>query len=501
MTTSSASSNPFSALSEPELQTGKLPPATPVYVLRGHASPIHALRFYSRNSRLISGDAEGWVVVWNMSTKRAVASWKAHESAVLGVEGVVISSDQDAEGKGKGSASERWVLTHGRDHKLRVWRLNLADEEVLSKELPVDESKSAHPRNEPWMFHSLSVNALNFCAFALYRIFPDKKLASDILPRGSQKSPGADGAQLPKGEGSNEPHIFFLAVPNALNSGAIDIFHLPSEKRVSIISPDPSINTGMVMAVELFRTPQGNLCLISGYEDGRVMVHKRRSPETVEKAIIDQPSWSWERIYVNHPHSQPVLSIALSPLEKQKDRFFFSSSADAILAKHPITITGTSKKPSISTRMDTPLKVLNTKHAGQQGLRIRNDGKIFATAGWDCRIRVYSCKSMKELAVLKWHKEGCYAVAFADVVGPNVNGENDDDAATGRKALAHTDDTNTGAESAFDTNTKTASMALNLAPPPGSLAAIKEQRSLKAQFTHWLAAGSKDGKISLWDIY
>lgn len=112
MTTSSASSNPFSVLSEPEVQTGKLPPATPVYVLRGHASPIHALHFYSRNSRLISGDAEGWVVVWNMSTKRVVASWKAHESAVLGVEGVVISSDQDAEGKGEGSASERWVFTY-----------------------------------------------------------------------------------------------------------------------------------------------------------------------------------------------------------------------------------------------------------------------------------------------------------------------------------------------------------------------------------------------------
>jgi hypothetical protein len=35
----------------------------------------------------------------------------------------------------------------------------------------------------------------------------------------------------------------------------------------------------------------------------------------------------------------------------------------------------------------------------------------------------------------------------------------------------------------------------------GSLAAIKEQRSRKAQLTHWIAAGSKDGKISLWDIY
>jgi len=30
---------------------------------------------------------------------------------------------------------------------------------------------------------------------------------------------------------------------------------------------------------------------------------------------------------------------------------------------------------------------------------------------------------------------------------------------------------------------------------------VKEERDRKAKTTHWLAAGSKDGKISLWDIY
>ncbi|OJD16795.1 hypothetical protein AJ78_03085 [Emergomyces pasteurianus Ep9510] len=500
MSTSSTLSNLSSALSEQKHQAGKLPPATPVYVLRGHASPIHAVRFYSMNSRLISGDAEGWVVIWDMSTKRAVASWKAHESAVLGVEGVVVNSDRDVEREGQGGGDERWVFTHGRDHKLRVWRLNLADEKDLSKELPVDDLKGAQPQREPWMFHSLSVNALNFCAFSLCRILPDKNLTSAILSRGSQKSPMTESSQTPKERYSTQPHTFFIAVPNALNSGGIDIFHVPSEKRLSTISPDPSISTGMVMALELFKIPQGNLCLISGYEDGRIMVHIQWPPEVLEKTIIDQPSLTWERIYISHPHSQPVLSIALTPGERETDRFFLSSSADAILAKHPLAIAAISKKSSIPSKMDTPLKVLNTKHAGQQGLRIRNDGKIFATAGWDCRIRVYSCKSMRELAVLKWHKEGCYAVEFADVVDSNEGCENDH-VASGEKNMGHVDDMNTGTKRAFDTDTKAESMAFNLAPPLGSLAAIKQQRSRKAQFTHWLAAGSKDGKISLWDIY
>ena len=34
-----------------------------------------------------------------------------------------------------------------------------------------------------------------------------------------------------------------------------------------------------------------------------------------------------------------------------------------------------------------------------------------------------------------------------------------------------------------------------------ALEVIKHQRIIKAQRTHWLAAGGKDGKISLWDIY
>ena len=82
---------------------------------------------------------------------------------------------------------------------------------------------------------------------------------------------------------------------------------------------------------------------------------------------------------------------------------FFTSSADAIIARHSLS------------QHDGEMKTIQTKHAGQQSLSVRSDAKIFATAGWDGRARVYSTKSMKELAVLKWHKEGCYALAFAEI--------------------------------------------------------------------------------------
>ena len=124
-----------------------------------------------------------------------------------------------------------------------------------------------------------------------------------------------------------------------------------------------------------------------------------------------------------------------------------------------------------------PLKILQTKHSGRQGLQIRSDGKIFSTAGWDARIRIYSAKTLNELAVLKWHKEGCYATAFAEI-DPSVAGSSPQEVETSASA----------------------SQAV-VARQTSSLSIVQQRRNEKAQSTHWLAAGSKDGKVSLWDIY
>lgn len=70
--------------------TQSRPPATPIYILRGHAAAIHALQIFNQNLRLVSGDADGWIVVWDLIFKRPVAVWKAHEGAVLEVKGFML---------------------------------------------------------------------------------------------------------------------------------------------------------------------------------------------------------------------------------------------------------------------------------------------------------------------------------------------------------------------------------------------------------------------------
>ncbi|OQO09318.1 hypothetical protein B0A48_04716 [Cryoendolithus antarcticus] len=385
----------------PSLQSSALPPAQPKYVLRGHTAQVHAVRFLRCNSRLLTGDANGWVILWDVPIKRPVAVWRAHAQTILGV--------------GVWGEVEEKVITHGRDNKLHIWQIRHEDETDLSKVLPIEETTA--DRKAPWLLHSLDVNALNFCSFAMCRI--------------------------PDSDHSHEQSIL-IAVPG-VNDGAITITSLPSQSRFAAIPPLKDINTGMLMALRLHQTST-SLTVLAGYESGHV-------------ALFRQPSSGqlWKPSYVAKTHAQPVLSLDLAPGLGA----FFSSSADAIIARHSLDAS-------------TEPVLLRTKHAGQQSLVVRLDERVFATAGWDGRVRVCGTKGgMTELAVLKWHKEGCFAVAFADILDQGEQVDND-------QVVAKKDD-----------EAEIATKALT----------VSRRREANSAKTHWLAAGSKDGKVSLWDIY
>ncbi|KAF5010415.1 hypothetical protein FDECE_3430 [Fusarium decemcellulare] len=436
---------------------------SPKSILRGHGSQVHAATFVRRNERLITGDADGFVVLWDLTIMRPRAVWQAHEKAILGIRG--WGDDK--------------IITHGRDNKLIVWKLSEADEVRLSTTLPVEGVPT--PRAQPWMLHLLEVNTLNFCAFAACSSTPGSfDTASEIL----------------------------IAVPNTLASDAIDIYSLPSQTRIHTLKAKDK--TGMAMCLSLIHHKDA-LTLIAAFENGHASVQRL------------QTDGEWITTYHCQAHSQPVLSLSIH------DDFFITSSADSIIAKHPIPTElffplGIASEPPQSTERvveiideepkaeksllsaalgslpsqssstaprkgvawKDPLKAVNTKHSGQQSLAIRSDGRIFATAGWDSKVRVYSAKTMKELAVLKWHQVGCYAVAFANVQASDEAREKD---------LQST-------ESAEPVESSSQSIVSNKTGPLArSELSVKDQRIATARKTHWIAAGAKDGKITLWDIY
>jgi WD40 repeat protein len=126
--------------------------------------------------------------------------------------------------------------------------------------------------------------------------------------------------------------------------------------------------------------------------------------------------------------------------------------------------------PPFITAVQPPYKMAQTKHAGQQSLSVRSDGRLFVTGGWDSRIRVYSAKTLKEVACLKWHKEGVYAVGFGLVLGEDVEIEDG-------TALALKNGIGNG------------------------LSKLQRQREEQIRRKHWVVAGSKDGKVSLWEVF
>ncbi|KAL2418588.1 ASTRA-associated protein 1 [Exophiala dermatitidis] len=411
-------------------------PAVPTYILRGHEAAIHALHFYGNNAYLVSGDSDGWLAIWSLTTKRPLAVWKGHDAGIMAIH----------------HWTDERLISHGRDHKLRVWQVRPEDLNRLSQRLPAEQaSADTSTQAQPWLLHSLSVNALNFCAFSMC----DEE---------------EDPHQQRQRQNSSAPRPQLIASPNGLDSGGIDIFQLPSEKRISQAPSQKDSSTGMVMAVSLFHARQNSetLVLVSGYEDGRVMVHSYHGRLSADGQ--NQSRSHWQLRAVSKPHSQPVLSLGVLP---SRD-YFFTSGADAMIAKFSLALSDRKEEGDLQ-----PEKLVNTKHAGQQGLSVRSDGKIFATAGWDARVRVYSSRTLKELAVLKWHKVGCYATAFANILPDQTTGAIESNC--DHEASPGTSHAVTSSVSALDM--------------------IKRQREEKARMTHWLAAGGKDGKISLWDIY
>ncbi|OHT04847.1 hypothetical protein TRFO_27651 [Tritrichomonas foetus] len=77
-------------------------------------------------------------------------------------------------------------------------------------------------------------------------------------------------------------------------------------------------------------------------------------------------------------------------------------------------IVGSSQKEVYDVTAGGKSVLYQMPHAGVDDITVRCDGKIWATAGWDGRVRLFDAKKGKPLAVLKHHRGGIHSVAFAD---------------------------------------------------------------------------------------
>ncbi|KAF2630946.1 WD40 repeat-like protein [Macroventuria anomochaeta] len=493
-----------------ERQSSTHPPAHPSYILRGHASQIHSVQFVRQNTRLITGDADGWVIYWRLETKRALA-------------------------------------------------MRASDESTLSTALPAEATSGDRPM--PWLLHTLPVNTLNFCAFSMCYA-PVQIVAPD-----SQDTKGKAQVTSHKSNAS-----IFVAVP-ARDDKKAEVYQFPEERLKYVVPRAQSEDTGMVMAVKLVRDPTTNRTLvITGYEGRLTAVHllpkddgsaigvaqlvylsqphtqpilsldvspdaktyftsgadavvaahripdlptreedKKTPPhiqadgddppvsiptqhpepaphaissitvhDNITATLSDDPPISVPENTVDEPLSFSKRPVAASA-HRQQSTFKAGGGLSSLLSTastHPKTAQRARPCPtSPALTIQPPHKINNTKHAGQQSLSVRSDGRLLVTGGWDSRVRIYSAKTLREVAVLKWHKEGVYAVAFGEVL----------DAENLRRSSAE--------EGVGETEHG------EVAKRETGLSKLQRQRKSKMQLQHWVAAGAKDGKVSLWEVF
>ncbi|KAK9428034.1 WD40 repeat-like protein [Lipomyces doorenjongii] len=329
-----------------------------VATLRAQSHPITAIAFHSSNLRLVSGDDDGWCIQWSLVTRRPLAVWKSHSAALLTVKWM----------------SDELLLTHGRDNKLYLHRLN---DSPLDTDIPSADNNPDDWRR-PWLVASLDVNALNFCPAATW--------------------------------GTNR-----IAVPGTLDSDTVDVYDLLPELRRPYKAVQPKFKTGIVMAIELMEDR-----LIAGYESGHVAIFKLHEDGISTK------------IYLCKAHSQPILSVALHPA----DSTFISSGADSKIVKHPLypqlsnieckTVTEFGDDDDMTE--SAYLRMVDIKHTGIASIDIRDDEKICAVACWDGMVRVFLYKSLKLLASFKGgRQQGITCTKFGRTELSDVAGLASDD--------------------------------------------------------------------------
>ncbi|RIB25881.1 WD40-repeat-containing domain protein [Gigaspora rosea] len=290
-------------------------PPSPIYIFRGHAEQINSLEFIENNGYLISGDAGGNIIIWDMISKRSKVQFKAHNDGILNV---VKCKDK--------------LISHGRDNTLHVWEFN-----QLSN---IKDGGNKEESIKPEI--SLTVNSINFCKF-------------DFCYEG---------------------RIYWYCM-------AIKIF------------PNNTFQNLQSFIKNYF--------ILAAYESGSVIL------------------WSII-INTNELMSNEKNNVAIEKLWNQKEHGESDLSSDKQFA---ISTSGDNKIVKYNFDEVPLIKSTTIKYAGIAEVKIRSDGKIFATAGWDMKIRIFSSKSMKPLAILSYHRESVYALAFSHIKHYLVGGGKD----------------------------------------------------------------------------
>lgn len=341
------------------------------FSIRGHKAPISCIAGW--NLDLVSADRDGWVVVWNLTTRRPRALWKAHD-------GHILTLKQTPHG----------LLTHGRDSSLRLWKM---DAESL-RECSADGSllgSNLSPSGPPHV--EIPVNALNFSNvdfFGEYLATP-ATVDSDNLDVYRIRDPFGE-----------------FSFSRILENVAISSVHTKTEaeesnghSEVEEINGPSGLNAseeklgrgghGIIMQLKFI----SETLFFVAYESGAVfglaienVTHDKISPKS--RLVLPKPCKVTKVFLANDHKPQPVLSLEYDQLTQ----CLFTGSASKKLHIYNLKhlTSGSSTNGELSD-----IETHNLRHYGIQCLQVLPDRIIIGF--WDGVVRGYS-KTFEELFLL-----------------------------------------------------------------------------------------------------
>jgi WD40 repeat protein len=199
---------------------------------------------------------------------------------------------------------------------------------------------------------------------------------------------------------------------------------------------DSRSKTGMCMCLRLFAGASGSPCLASLWENGHLYLWDSRKPSTPFAATATGGATETKRM-----HDEPPLAFDLAVVNGGRSVRGVSGGADAHIgifsaelepeldeivagegAAEPVAQGYSGQTTPGLVQVEQRLEV---GHAGVGAVAIRPDQKIFATGGWDKRVRVWDFKRARPLAILKAHAGAVNCLAFSNTDNLLVSGSAD----------------------------------------------------------------------------
>ncbi|WWC88338.1 uncharacterized protein L201_003248 [Kwoniella dendrophila CBS 6074] len=415
-------------------------PPPPFHLLRSHHSPLSSLCFNQSNTLLYSGDQDGYITILDLRARRVIAYWKGHEGGVLGL--------------------EEWqggLVSHGRDNVIHFY-------DALKKPY-ISFGIGGKEKKGPEIIKSLPTNALNFCEFSLLPL-SDSPNSEEFMGNG-------------KGKGKQKEAL--LAVPSLMDSELVDIYHLPSRRRIHAsvnYSPKPNSITkdsvipeetrsGLVMSIHLRQIPSSpQITLSMGYEDGRVELFISTIDsisEVYDARMLKSPN-PWKLLWKGKGHNEAIMGMDVDSMSK----YGWTVSADHRLVRYDF---GKVIHDKVNVEERAIIKDCAMKQIGNSSVAVNASGKVVAVGGWDGKIRLFSSETFKPLGTLSSHRETVHAISFASPPLPSSESHSSETEDVSTIDIEENDDS----DSEIDVE----------GLPPRK---------------RWLASGGKDTKVALWGL-